>query len=57
VFHGNFGNLLIGMWGGLDLTVDPYSHSRRGRLRIVAMQDVDFVLRYPAGLCYGTDAS
>jgi HK97 family phage major capsid protein/HK97 family phage prohead protease len=57
MFHGNFGNLLIGMWGGLDLTVDPYSHSRRGRLRIVAMQDVDFVLRYPAGLCYGTDAS
>lgn len=57
VFHGDFSNVLVGMWGGLDLTVDPYTHSRRGRLRIVAMQDVDFVLRHPAGLCYGTDAS
>lgn len=57
VFHGNFANVLIGMWGGLDLTVDPYSHSTRGRLRIVALQDVDFVLRYAAGMCYGTDAS
>ncbi len=57
VFHGDFSNVLVGMWGGLDLTVDPYTHSRRGRLRIVAMQDVDFVHRHPAGLCYGTDAS
>ncbi len=57
VFHGDFSNLLIGMWGGLDLTVDPFTHSRRGRLRIVAMQDIDFVLRHAAGLCFGTDAS
>ncbi|MFV1601996.1 MULTISPECIES: phage major capsid protein [unclassified Phaeobacter] len=57
VFHGDFGNVLVGMWGGLDLTVDPYTHSRRGRLRLVAMQDADFVLRHAAGLCYGTDAS
>lgn len=57
VFHGDFGNVLVGMWGGLDITVDPYTHSRRGRLRIVTMQDADYVLRHPAGLCYGTDAS
>jgi HK97 family phage major capsid protein/HK97 family phage prohead protease len=57
VFHGDFGNVLVGMWGGLDITVDPYTHSRRGRLRIVCMQDADYVLRHPAGLCYGTDAS
>lgn len=57
VFHGDFGNVLVGMWGGLDITADPYTHSRRGRLRIVCMQDADYVLRHPAGLCYGTDAS
>ena len=57
VFHGDFANVLVGMWGGLDITVDPYTHSRRGRLRIVTMQDADYVLRHPAGLCYGTDAT
>jgi HK97 family phage major capsid protein/HK97 family phage prohead protease len=57
VFHGDFANVLVGMWGGLDITVDPYTHSRRGRLRIVTMQDADYVLRHPAGLCFGTDAS
>lgn len=45
IFLGNFADLLIGMWGGLDLTVDPYSNSTRGRVRIVAMQDVDVQLR------------
>ena len=57
VFHGDFSNVIVGMWGGLDLNIDDKTHSRRGRLRIVAMQDVDFVHRHPAGLCYGTDAT
>ncbi len=37
--------LLIGNWGYLDLMIDPYSLSSSGGLRIVAMQDVDIVLR------------
>lgn len=57
IFFGNFADLIIGMWGGLDLTVDPYSNSKKGRLRIVAMQDVDFVIRQPASFCYGADVT
>lgn len=53
VFFGNFADLLIGMWGGLEITVDPYTHSTKGRLRIVAMQDVDFLVRRPASFCFG----
>lgn len=45
LFFGNFADVLVGMWGGLEITVDPFTHSARGRLRIVAMQDVDVVLR------------
>lgn len=45
VFFGNYSDLLIGMWGGLELTVDPYSNSNKGRIRIVVFQDVDFALR------------
>jgi HK97 family phage major capsid protein/HK97 family phage prohead protease len=53
VFFGNFADLLIGMWGGLEITVDPYTHSTKGRLRIVAMQDVDFLVRRAASFCFG----
>ena len=38
-----FADLIIGMWGGLDVTVDPFTHSSRGRIRIVMMQDVEQV--------------
>lgn len=57
IVFGNFADLMIGMWGGLELNADPYTHSTRGRLRVVAMQDVDFVLRRLESFCYGTDAS
>jgi HK97 family phage major capsid protein/HK97 family phage prohead protease len=53
IILGNFADLMIGMWGGLDLTVDPYTHSAKGRLRIVAMQDVDVVLRRLESFCLG----
>ena len=54
VFFGNFGDLLIGLWGGLDMTVDPYSLSKSGGLRIVVFQDVDFALRRVESICYGS---
>lgn len=47
VFFGNWADLLIGMWGGLDVTVDPYTHSDKGRIRITNFQDVDFAVRRP----------
>jgi len=53
VFHGNFSDVVLGMWGGLDLQVDPYTHSARGRVRITAFQDVDIVLRRVESMCYG----
>ena len=53
VVMGNFADLLIGMWGGLDLTVDPYSGSKKGRLRVVVFQDVDFALRRTESFCLG----
>lgn len=54
VFFGNFADMIIGMWGGLDLTVDPYSLSKSGGLRIVVFQDIDFVLRRVESFCWGS---
>ena len=52
---GNFADLIIGMWGGLDVTVDPFTHSARGRIRIVMMQDVDMMARRVQSFCLGRD--
>lgn len=43
---GNFADLLIGMWGGLDLTVDPYTGGTAGTVRVVGLQDVDIAVRH-----------
>jgi HK97 family phage major capsid protein len=45
VIFGNFADLMIGMWGGLDLMVDPYTGSTAGTVRVVALQDVDVAVR------------
>ena len=45
IIFGNFADLMIGLWGGLDLMVDPYAGSTAGTLRVVALQDVDIALR------------
>lgn len=47
LIFGNFADLLIGMWGGLDLMVDPYSKSTTGAVRVVVMQDCDVAVRHP----------
>jgi len=52
VFFGNFADLWIGLWGGLDITVDPYTNSKKGRIRIVGFQDIDFAVRRAASFCY-----
>lgn len=55
VYFGNFSDCMIGMWGGLDLTVDPYSASSTGNVRIVAFQTVDVALRNAVSFAYNND--
>lgn len=56
MFFGNFNDLLVGMWGaGVDITVDPYSLSTTGSIRIVAFQTVDVAVRHAVSFCLGND--
>lgn len=55
VIFGNWADLLIGMWGGLDLMADPYTGSTSGTVRIVALQDVDIAVRHPVSFCVSND--
>lgn len=56
IIFGNWADLVIGMWGALDLTVDPYSGSAAGTVRIVALQDVDIALRNVVSFATMVDA-
>lgn len=44
---GNFADLVLGMWGGLDIQVNPYSLDTTGAVRVTAFQDVDYAVRHP----------
>lgn len=57
MIFGNFADLIIAMWGGLDIIVDPYTGSNSGTVRIVALQDVDMQLRHAASFVRATDIS
>lgn len=50
---GNWADFVIGMWSGLDLTVDPYTAAATGAVRVIAHQDVDFAIRHAESFCYG----
>jgi len=51
---GDFSMFIMGMWSGLDLTVDPYAGATAGTVRVIALQDVDFAVRQPSAFCFAT---
>jgi HK97 family phage major capsid protein/HK97 family phage prohead protease len=53
VYFGNYSDLLIGMYGGLDLLVDPFSSSASGTVRVRALQSVDVAVRNAVSFCLG----
>lgn len=46
-FFGNWGDLLIGMWGSLDVLVDPFTGGNAGTVRVIVFQDMDIGVRHP----------
>jgi HK97 family phage major capsid protein len=56
MFFGNWADLLIAQWSGIDLLVDPYSLSNTGSIRIVAFIDADVGVRHGNSFSYIADA-
>jgi HK97 family phage major capsid protein len=53
---GAWQDVVLGQWGGgVDLQVDPYTGSSAGTLRIVALTDVDVLIRRPGSFAYIKD--
>ncbi len=57
LYFGDWSQLILAFWSGVDLTVDPYSLSTKGALRLVAFQDCDVLVRHPQAFAVGTAIS
>ena len=57
LYFGNFADCLIGMYGGLDITVDPYTSSTSGTVRIVALQTMDVAVRHAVSFAHNNDGA
>ena len=54
-YFGNFSDLLVGFFGGLDIIVDPYTNSSSGTVRVVGIQMIDVAVRNAVSFCLGND--
>lgn len=54
ILFGDFSQFIVGMWSGLDLTIDPYAGATKGDVRVIAMQDVDYAVKQPAAFCFAS---
>ena len=53
---GDFSNLAIGSWGGLDIVVDNYTQAVNGMIRLVVNAYFDAALIRPEAFQFGTFA-
>lgn len=51
IVFGNFADVLIGMWGVLDLVPDTAAKAAAGGLVLRAFQDIDVAVRHPESFC------
>lgn len=57
MFFGNWSDMLVGLWGGLDILIDPYTNSLSGTVRVVAHQSMDVAVRHAASFALGNDTA
>ena len=56
ILFGNYADLIIGFWGGIDIIVDPYSRKKEGVVEITADQFYDIAIRHPQSFAVIKDA-
>ncbi len=53
---GDWTQLLIGMWGGIELDADPYgTNFLKGSVTVRVFADIDFGVRHPEAFCIGSE--
>ncbi len=57
IVGGDFAQLVIGMWGGLDLVVDPFIFKKQGLVEFFGFLYVDIGVPFPAAFTVSTSVS
>ena len=47
LFFGYWSQVMVGMWGGMDLMVNPYALDTSGGVRVTALQSADIAVASP----------
>lgn len=56
-WYGNWSDLVLGLFAGLDLLADPYTGSSTATIRVTAFQELDFAVRNAVSFCYGNNTA
>jgi HK97 family phage major capsid protein len=56
IMFGNFSQLIMGQWGGLDLVIDPYTLAIKSQIRVVANSWWDINARHEDAFAIVKDA-
>ena len=54
--YGNFVDLLIGIFGQLEILIDPYADFAKGTVGVRALQSIDIAVRHAESFAAMTDA-
>lgn len=57
IYFGNWSDMILAFWSGVDMVVDPYTYSAKGAIQVSAFQDCDVLIRHPESFAIGTAAS
>jgi HK97 family phage major capsid protein/HK97 family phage prohead protease len=57
MIFGNWADVLIGQWGGLDILVDKITNGTSGGTRVIALLDMDIAIRRAASFAAIKDAT
>lgn len=52
LIFGNWADLIVGLWGGLDITVDTSTYVLSGAVQAVAFQSCDVAVRHPLSFAW-----
>lgn len=57
LYFGNFADLLVGFYGGLDITVDTAALATSGGIRVIALQTMDVAVRHAVSFAVNNDGA
>ena len=57
LIFGDWSQTLIGMWGAMEIIVDPYAKKKQGMLEITSFQLTDIAFRHVTAFCKATGAT